>query len=127
MATNNDPVKIWEGIRKIWEELRDEAHDCRMEHMPTTIIKTVPAPDGYVAEICLKRFQVYHRDFEVKGRACIRNSKTGEIQFETGQWVTEKGAIQGLQRAVTKFNELVAYRAAMATKNKPQRNVAPLI
>lgn len=88
MATNNDPVKIW-------EELRDEAYDCRMEHMPDTIVKTVPAPDGYVAEICLKRFQVYHRAFEVKGRACIRNSKTGEIQFETGQWVTEKGAAHG--------------------------------
>ncbi len=87
--------------------------------IPMCVVRTMHAPHGYRAEICVKRFPIYHRLHEVKARALIWNDTTGEVQYETGQWVTEKGCESKLKKAIGKLEGVVAYKAAMASKTKP--------
>ena len=107
------------NIKALWATLRTEA-DMEVESMmPLCVVKAMHAPPGYRAEICVKRFPIYHRLHEVKARALVWNETTGEVQYDTGQWVTEKGCEAKLKKAIGKLEEIVAYKAAMASKTKP--------
>ena len=108
-----------EKITKLWAQLAQEADEVQFDQMPSVVIRDLPCPPGYRAQLCLKRIPIYHRSFEVKGRGWIQNTKTGEVQYETGEWVIEKTASNRLQKAVAALSELHAYREAMATKTKP--------
>lgn len=106
-------------IKALWDTLRAEA-DMEVESMmPLCVVKAMHAPPGYRAEICVKRFTIYHRLHEVKARALVWNETTGEVQYDTGQWVTEKGCETKLKKAIAELTQLVAYRTAMASKTKP--------
>lgn len=106
-------------IKALWATLRAEANLEADSMMPLCVVKAMHAPPGYRAEICVKRFPVYHRLHEVKARALVWNETTGEVQYDTGQWVTENGCETKLKKAIEKLEEIVAYRAAMSAKTKP--------
>ena len=108
-----------DSVIKIWEQLAQEADECRFEQMPACVIQDLQAPPGYRAQICVRRQKVYHKAFEIKGRGWIQNTKTKEVSYESGQWMSESGAKTGLRKALEKLCELQAYREAMATKTKP--------
>lgn len=113
-------------IKALWATLRTEA-DMEVESMmPLCVMKAMHAPPGCRAEICVKRFPIYHRLHEVKARALVWNETTGEVQYDTGQWVTEKGCEAKLKKAIEKMEEIVAYRTAMASKAKPVAEVESL-
>ena len=105
-------------IKSLWTTLRVEAELEFESMMPLCVVKTMHAPLGYRAEICVKRFPIYHRLHEVKARALVWNEATGEVAYDTGQWVTEKGCESKLKKAIEKLTELVDYRVAMASKTK---------
>ncbi len=106
-------------IKALWATLRAEADMEADSMMPLCVVRTMHAPAGYKAEMCVKRFPIYHRLHEVKARALVWNEATGEVQYDTGQWVTEKGCEAKLKKAIEKMEEIVAYRTAMASKTKP--------
>lgn len=106
-------------IKALWATLRAEADMEAESMMPLCVVRTMHAPTGYKAEICVKRFPIYHRLHEVKARALVWNETTGEVQYDTGQWITENGCETKLKKAIEKLTELVDYRVAMASKTKP--------
>lgn len=105
-------------IKALWATLRAEADMEAESMMPLCAVKTVHAPDGYRAEICVKRFQIYHRLHEVKARAVIWNVASGAAQYDTGQWVVESNCMTKLKKALEQLQEIVDYKAAM-TQKKP--------
>lgn len=107
------------NIPDLWKGLANEAEESRTEMIPSCVLRDMAAPDGYKAQLCMKRMSVYHRAFEVKGRGVITNTTTGEVCYETGQWASERTAKQGLQRALSELFELAAYREAMRRGNRP--------
>lgn len=106
-------------IKALWATLRAEADMETDSMMPLCVIRTMHAPTGYKAEICVKRFPIYHRLHEVKARALVWNETTGEVQYDTGQWVTKKGCEAKLKKAIAVLAQIVDYRVAMASKTKP--------
>ena len=105
---------------QIWEQLAQEADICKFDQMPEVVIRDLPAPLGYRAQLCMKRIPIYHRAFEVKARGWIQNAKTKEVQFSTGEdWILEKTASKRLGEALEQLFQLQAYKEAMATKQKP--------
>lgn len=108
-----------EKITKLWAQLAQEADELQFEQMPAVVIRDLHAPPGYRAQLCLKRIPIYHRSFEVKGRGWIQNTKTMEVQYETGEWVIEKTASNRLQKALEQLSQLATYREAMESKTKP--------
>lgn len=102
--------------RQLWDELKMEAEASKSEMIPSVSIKSVHAPDGYEALLCMKRFQIYGKLHEVKSRAAVFNTETGEVQYETGQWVKEKSAQPKLTKVLNQLFELVEYRRQMAKK-----------
>jgi hypothetical protein len=54
-----------------WDQLAQEADICKFDQMPEVVIRDLPAPSGYRAQLCMKRIPIYHRAFEVKARGWI--------------------------------------------------------
>ena len=105
---------------QIWEQLAQEADICKFDQMPEVTVRDLPAPNGYRAQLCMRRIPIYHRAFEVKARGWIQNTKTKEVQFTTGEdWILEKTANKRLGEALEQLFQLQAYREAMESKTKP--------
>lgn len=58
-------------IKALWATLRAESEMEVDSMIPVCVVRTMHAPHGYRAEICVKRFPIYHRLHEVKARALI--------------------------------------------------------
>lgn len=108
-----------DDVIKIWKELADEADVCKREPMPSCVIKDIPAGNGYRAQFCVRRVKVYHKAFEIKARAWIQNTTTGDVAYDSGVWMSESGANTRLGKALRELSELQTYRTAMAGKTKP--------
>lgn len=105
-------------LATLWSGLRTESVTENKHMLPNCVVKEIPAPTGYCAEICIKRFPIYHRLHETKARAVIWNTASGAAQYDTGQWVVESNCMTKLKKALEQLQEIVDYKAAM-TQKKP--------
>lgn len=99
-------------IRAEWDQWAIEAEKSKSELRPKVVMKDVPAPKGYKAQICTRknpdRNAGQHHEFLC--RVLIWNENTGAIVYDYGKWVAPHHVHKKLGEALKSLEEVVKLR-----------------
>lgn len=95
-----------------WLAFREVAERQKAEFRPVVSMKSLPAPDGYSAEICIRKVAN-----ATVARSVIINKATDQVQFDLGGWASPNVAEKKLIEALSALSEVVKRRNT--TKEKP--------
>ena len=88
-----------------WLAFREVAERQKNEYKPVVKMKSLPAPDGYSAEICIRKVA----DTTV-ARSVIINKTTDQVQFDLGGWASPNVAEKKLIEALAALSDVVNRR-----------------
>lgn len=96
-----------------WIAWREMCERQKNEFRPIYSMKSLPAPDGYTAEIFINKKLAN----TTIARSVIINKATDQVQFDLGGWASPNVAEKRLIEALAALSEVVKRRNT--TKDKP--------
>lgn len=88
-----------------WLAYREMAERMKNEFRPEVSMKSLPAPDGYSAEICIRKVSN-----ATVARCIIINKTTDQVQFDLGGWASPNVAEKKLIEALAALSDVVKLR-----------------
>jgi len=95
-----------------WALYTDLALQQVEERKPKVTMKDVPCPEGYRAQICVRKNPDPHTApyQEYLGRSIIVNEATAAVVFDYGKWAQPHYATKKLNNAIEQLTELEKFR-----------------
>ena len=88
-----------------WLAYREIAERQKNEFRPEVSMKSLPAPDGYSAELCIRKVAN-----ATVARSVIINKATDQVQFDLNGWASPSMAEKKLIDALVALSEVVKRR-----------------